>query len=219
MEIIGLLGFITLFVLIFVSACILTILTLLAVALKTGRAYFPNLMVLLLIALEGPVKAVFRFFGLDDVVVDKTLIDLRNKLLRQRFAETAFNQRALFLPQCLRHTECPAKLSPEGIQCLKCGRCVVGDVKKRSEELGYKVFVVPGSSFIRRMIVEHRPAAIVGVGCRHEVKGGLEICDKYKVPAQGVVLQKSGCVSTIVDVEELLEVIGLKAGAAAVRSP
>ena len=51
MEIIGLLGFITLFVLIFVSACILTILTLLAVALKTGRAYFPNLMVLLLIAL------------------------------------------------------------------------------------------------------------------------------------------------------------------------
>jgi hypothetical protein len=81
----------------------------------------------------------------------------------------------VFMPQCLRNKNCPARLTSEGIKCVECGQCVISTVKKKAEGLGYKFFIVPGGSFIRRIAREHRPKAIVGVACRPEVKEGLDI--------------------------------------------
>jgi hypothetical protein len=57
-------------------------------------------------------------------------------------------------------------------------------------------FVVPGASFIKRMVKKYNPRAILGVGCLQELKEGGEMCEKMKIPAQGIVLLKDGCVST-----------------------
>ena len=207
MDFIYFLGYVTFFALIFLVVSLIFTSILLFIFLKTGRSFFPNAMSLLISGLESPLKSILNFLNLDDTIIDKTAIDLKNRLYRPIFSKTSFSERALFLPQCLRSTECPARLDPEGIKCLKCGKCVIKEISDEAERLGYKVFVVPGSSFIRRMLYKYKPKAIIGVGCMPEVKAGLDICYKYKVPGQGIVLKKTGCINTVVDVEELFFVL------------
>jgi len=77
------------------------------------------------------------------------------------------------------------------------------------ENLGYRVFLVPGSSFIKRMVKKYRPRALIGVGCLLEVKEGLEMADKMHLIGLGVVTLKDGCVETLVDWSALLEVATL----------
>jgi hypothetical protein len=71
--------------------------------------------------------------------------------------------------------------------------------------MGYRFFIVPGSSFIKRIMKKYRPRAIVGVGCQMEIKEGLDLCHSYDIPAMGVPLTKSGCVSTNLDWEQFYD--------------
>ncbi len=174
---------------------------------KTERFIFPNFMLFSIILLETLVKALFRFVGMDDSMVDDVGIALKNKISMRKFRDTPLDKRLIFFPQCLRASACPSKLSPEGMQCINCGSCEIGQAKKSAEELGYKVFIVPGSSFIRRLVRKHKPAAILGVGCMTEVKAGLEMCEKLNLFGVGLVLEKAGCVSTVLDWDKFYEFI------------
>jgi hypothetical protein len=62
---------------------------------------------------------------------------------------------------------------------------------------------------VRRLISKLKPEGIVGVGCLYEVKEGLKLCYMNKIPAQGVVLLKDGCIETDVDLLELFEALSL----------
>jgi len=75
--------------------------------------------------------------------------------------------------------------------------------------MGYRVFIVPGSSFIKRMVKKYHPRAILGVGCLSEVKEGLEMSDKMGLVAMGVVTLKDGCVETLVAWDKVMEVATL----------
>ena len=68
------------------------------------------------------------------------------------------------------------------------------------------MFIVPGSTFVKRLIKKYRPEGIVGVGCLMEVKEGLEMTDRIGSTAMGVVTAKDGCVETILDWPTLMEV-------------
>ena len=166
---------------------------------RTGSFPFPNVVLSGILVLEGSIKALFRLFKVDDSIVDDVVIRLRNKVSLKRFDGLPFEKKAIFLPQCLRSVDCPAKLSPEGIQCINCGRCNIGYAKKKLESSGYRVFVVPGSSFIKRMVAKYRPEAILGVGCISEVKDGLDLCHRFGVPAVAIPLDTDGCISTALD--------------------
>ncbi|MDO5845617.1 MAG: DUF116 domain-containing protein, partial [Methanocorpusculum sp.] len=78
---------------------------------------------------------------------------------------------------------------------------------------GYMVFVVPGSTFIKRMVKKYHPKAMIGVGCLVEVKDGLELGRKISMITIGVVTKTDGCVETTMDFEDLMEAasIGLAA--------
>ncbi|ATZ60965.2 MAG: DUF116 domain-containing protein [Methanosarcinales archaeon Met12] len=149
---------------------------------KTGDSPTPNVLLSGLLVLEGFVKAFFRLAGLDDSIIDKVAIQLQNKISSRQFNAHPPTEKAIFFPQCLRSIDCIAKLSPEGIQCVHCDRCEIGAAKKILEEQGYTVFIVPGSSFIKRMIMKYAPKAIVGIGCATEIKGGMELCHRFNVP-------------------------------------
>jgi hypothetical protein len=71
------------------------------------------------------------------------------------------------------------------------------------------VFIAPGSTVVRRMIKKYRFEAIIGVGCLMEVREGLEMCDQYGIPAQGVLQLRDGCVETAVNWEDVVEVAKL----------
>lgn len=180
---------------------------LIAYSFKTERFVFPNFMLFSITILENLVKALFRLVGADDSIVDDVGIELKNKISLKKFRETPVSRRMIFLPQCLRAMDCPSKLSPEGIKCINCGGCEIGAAKKNAEELGYKVFIVPGSSFIKRLVRKHKPLAILGVGCMTEIKAGLEMCQKLNLYGIGIVLDRAGCVSTVLNWDDFYEFI------------
>lgn len=180
---------------------------LIAYSLKTERFIFPNFMLFNITLLENLLKALFRFVRMDDSVVDEVGIQLKNKVSLTKFRNTPVDKRIIFFPQCLRAVDCPSKLSPEGMQCINCGKCEIGKAKNCATEKGYMVYIVPGSSFIIRLVKKHKPEAILGVGCMVEIKAGLEMCENLNLYGVGLTLDKAGCVSTVLDWDNFYDFI------------
>ena len=174
---------------------------------KTGHFIAAKLTLVIISVLESSIKSLIRLAGNNESIVDDVGIHLRNYINRKEFLSVPKEKRVIFIPQCLRSTKCPAKLTPDGIKCLDCGLCGIGEAKRYAESLGYKFFIVPGSSFIKRLIKKHQPGAILGVGCQMEIKEGIDMCQGQGLPAVGVPLSKSGCVATKVDWDLFYRVI------------
>ena len=177
---------------------------------KTGHFFAARLMLIGISTLENAIKSLFWIARADDAIVDDVGIRLGNYINKKKFARISRGERFIFMPQCVRSPECPAKLTPEGIRCIACGRCRVGEAKKIAEGLGYKFFIVPGSSFIKRIIKKYKPRAIIGVGCPMEIKQGLAMCHSYDIPAMGVPLSQAGCVATTLDWDVLYDTLSDK---------
>jgi hypothetical protein len=187
-----------------ITAFVLVIISLYSI--KRKRLYFPRLIKSGLVFLEGLMKGMFRFFGLEDRELFTFLIKIMNSMNSTEFAKVPVAERAIFIPQCLRSSKCPAHLTPEGLKCKNCGQCDVGEARLLLERMGYKVFIVPGSSFIKRMVKKYRPKAIIGIGCLAEVKEGIDMADKMGLVVMGNVTLKEGCVETIANWPELYEI-------------
>jgi hypothetical protein len=204
-----LIGEITVLLAIFLVGMALFLLVVALLSVRDGRLYFPRIMKSWFFLLEGLVKAICRFFGLDDRDLISFSIRLQNSMNKKAFEAVPVEKRAVFLPQCLRSARCPANLTPEGIACKGCGLCTTTDALGELRRMGYRVFIVPGSSFIKRMVKKYHPGGIIGVGCTLEVKEGLALCDQLGIPGMGVVTLKDGCVETLVNWNEVLEVASL----------
>ncbi|MHC1602773.1 MAG: DUF116 domain-containing protein [Methermicoccaceae archaeon] len=201
------LGMLTLAVLVIVLILAVVVSALMGYSFKRDRFYFPGFILWTIIVMGGVVKAVFSFFRMDPTSVDTVGIELKNRVMLKKFFEVPVNERMILFPQCLRSVECPAPLTPEGIACVGCGRCGIGRAKKKAEELGYKVFVLPGSSAIKRLIKKYRPRAILGIGCIMEIREGLEMCHTAGLVAIGLMLENDGCVSTTLNWDAFYELI------------
>lgn len=177
---------------------------------RTGNFFAARVIILGTTFLESIIRPLFWIARADDSIVDDVGVRLRNYINRKEFLKTPKSQRFIFMPQCVRSTQCPAKLTPEGIKCKDCGQCNVGEAKRLAEGLGYKFFIVPGSSFIKRIIKKYKPKAVVGVGCQMEIKEGLDLCHRHAIPAKGVPLTKAGCVATTLDWEQFYDTINDK---------
>lgn len=210
-----LVGAIALVLIAVVLALAIVLLVLTFASIRSGRIYFPRLLKPGLTALEGVMRALFKAVGLEDEEMLAFFVKLGNTMNARAFAEIPVSERAIFMPQCLRNAQCPADLTPEGLRCKRCRRCTVGEAMDVLEGLGYRIFIVPGSSFIKRMVKKYRPRALIGVGCLVEVKEGLEMADQIGLVGLGVVTLKEGCVETLVDWPTLYEtaMLGLEPSA------
>jgi hypothetical protein len=126
------------------------------------------------------------------------------------------SERVLLLPHCLRQSNtCKAKYNEQGLQCLGCNpECSVNRLRSAAMEYGYKgICVAPGGRLAVKYITEMRPAAIIAVACDKELEEGVKaiqgLAKDDDVPLIVIVpLLKDGCVDTVVDTDEALEVIG-----------
>jgi len=204
-----LIGEVTVFIILgaLLTAFILVVISIYSI--RKGRLYFPRLIRSGLVFLEGLMKAFFRLLGLEDREMLTFLIKLHNAMNTAAFERIPVCERAIFMPQCLRSSKCPAHLTPEGLKCRNCGQCNIGQVRLILEKMGYRIFIVPGSSFIKRMVKKYRPKAIIGVGCLSEVKEGIDMADKMGLVVMGVVTLKEGCVETLVNWADVFEVVAL----------
>lgn len=206
----AILGYIVLIVMLALGFLALLMLVVTSVSMRRGRFYLPRLLRPGLIILEGLAKTLWRVSNVDDREVISFSIRLHNQLNRERFSRLPMKDRMVFLPQCLRSIECPSNLSTEGLVCKRCMRCDIGRSIDELESHGCKVYVVPGSTFVKRLVKKYRPRGIVGVGCLMEVKEGLEMTDRMDLPAMGVVTTKDGCIETTLDWPTLIEVATLR---------
>jgi hypothetical protein len=102
----------------------------------------------------------------------------------------------------LRSPKCEAKLDATGLHCTDCSRCVIGVLKDKAEDKGYNVFIIPGSTFLKKIAKENKFKAVLGVACYQDLN--LAMMKLSKFHCQGVPLLKDGCVCTKVDTRAVL---------------
>lgn len=148
---------------------------------------------------------------LDEKWVKYTTIELHNGLNREFYKAVPKNERAVFIPHCLRNTkECKMPIDEDGYHCLKCGKCVINDIVNECEKNGTRYFIVGGGSQVINIIKKYKPKASLGIACFNELQMALEkLGGGSRFAGQGVMLKKDGCVNTEVDIEEIREKINL----------
>src|SRR5208282_438666 len=108
-------------------------------SIKRGRLYFPRFIKAGMVFLEGLMKAFFRLLGLEDREMLTFIIKIHNTMNASAFSRVPLPERAVFVPQCLRSAKCPAHLTPEGLKCVNCGQCTIGEARILLEKLGYRI--------------------------------------------------------------------------------
>lgn len=205
-HVLTIIGELTLIFIFGILVCGLILLFLSIYTIRSGNLIFPEFMRAGLIFLEGLMRGLFKLAGIEDKEFLRIIVTLQNTLNRKAFTSIPVHERAIFVPQCLRAAACPANLHEEGLKCKSCGLCTIGTAKKILEGLGYTFFIVPGSSFIKRMVKRYRPKAIIGIGCLIEIKEGTEMAGQLSLISMGIVTSREGCVETAVDWEDVYEI-------------
>ena len=174
-----------------------------AYCFKRHRVIFPNFILFMLYLFYSPAKWICRAFYIKEELVDEILIEIRNAMMLEKFKRVR-DGRIILLPQCMRGPECATRCDPIiGYECKRCGRCDIGRIAKAAEKYNFKVFVVPGGSFVRKILKSYKPHACLGVACYNELAEAMQEISKI-VPVQGVPLLRDGCYDTKVDVDEVI---------------
>ena len=175
---------------------------------RRSEIKYPKFLLFILNSLYSPFKSLASLLKLDEHLIDDISIKVRDDINREKFRKTPADKTLIFLPHCLRHRDCPATLQKEGLNCTECGLCSIGVIKKKSEPLGYKLYIVPGSSFVKKIVMENKFKAVIGVACHEDLSQMMMFLSDFC--PQGVLLEKTGCFETKVDVKKVFEKIDSK---------
>ena len=175
---------------------------------KKNQIKFPRFLLNIVDLLYSPLKTIAHFLKLDDNLIDDIAIKVRNDLNKEQYNRIPAEKTLIFLPHCLRHKDCPATLQKEGLNCTECGLCSIGVIKKKAEPLGYKMYIVPGSSFVKKIVMENKFQTVLGVACHEDLNQMMMLLSDFY--PQGVLLEKTGCFETKVNVKKVFEKIDSK---------
>ena len=174
--------------------------------LKEDKLVFPRLLLFTIDMFYGLFKKFSENVGVDAKIVDQIGVEVRNSVNEKYFKKIEPQDKILVLPHCLRHTDCEAKLESSGLVCTDCNRCVIGVLKNKGEDMGFKVFIIPGSTFFKKILENNDFKAVLGVACYQDLN--LSMMKLSKFSCQGVPLLKDGCINTKVDAKAVLEKMG-----------
>ncbi|MFH1445637.1 MAG: DUF116 domain-containing protein [Nanoarchaeota archaeon] len=157
------------------------------------------------ISTKKALKVALKTIGAEEENIDKIYIEVNNAVNKDKFLKIKNKDKAVFLPQCLKNSKkCKGILTEDGHKCVHCGACKISEITKRAENMGYKVFIVPGGSMIEKLIKKHKPKAVFGVACLKELTMAVE---NIPLPTQTVKLKKDGCLDTDADINEIFDVL------------
>ncbi|MEE9474409.1 MAG: DUF116 domain-containing protein [Candidatus Hydrothermarchaeaceae archaeon] len=196
----------------FIVAFGLIIMTLILghILIKKNRFLFPKVLLFTVDTFYLQLKRIAQLFGMGSSIVDQIGIEVRNHLNYKKFMKIKGKDRILVVPQCLRSVKCPARLdSSVGVACKECGMCVIKELKAEADRLGYGFYIVPGGTFVDRIVKAIRPKAALGVACYRDLNMGMHELSKAECLVLGVPLIKDGCVETQIDIKELLTTMRL----------
>ncbi|MEA4957386.1 hypothetical protein SDC9_32120 [bioreactor metagenome] len=178
------------------------------ILLKKDILIFPKLIIFALDMFYSPLKRLARSLGFDESMVDHIGVEVRNKVNAKKFNNTSPKKKIIVFPHCLRNPKCEAILDETGLVCDCCGKCAIGIIKPKAEQMGYKVFVIPGSTFVKKIVKNNEFDSVLGVACYEDLN--LTMMKLANFTPQGVLLSRTGCFKTKVDVKTVLDKIGYK---------
>ena len=201
-------GQLVVFLIVIIAIVIIIFLILALLMAKRNQIKFPRFVLYIVDLLYSPLKTIAQFLNLDDHLIDDIAIRVRNDLNKEQYKKIPADKTLIFLPHCLRHKDCPATLQKEGLNCTECGLCSIGVIKKKAEPMGYKLYIVPGSSFVKKIVMENKFQTVLGVACHEDLNQMMMLLSDFY--PQGVMLEKTGCFETKVNVKKVFEKIDSK---------
>ena len=201
-------GQLVIFLIVIIAILIIIFLILALFMAKKNQIKFPRFLLYIVDLLYSPLKTIAQFLNLDDHLIDDIAIKVRNDLNKEQYRKIPADKTLIFLPHCLRHKDCPATLQKEGLNCTECGLCSIGVIKKKADPMGYKLYIVPGSSFVKKIVMENKFQSVLGVACHEDLNQMMMLLSDFY--PQGVLLEKTGCFETKVNVKKVFEKIDSK---------
>lgn len=206
-NIFTLIGELTILILIILLVLILITLILGAYLIKKEKLIFPGVLLFTLNLTYPAIKYLLKALQFNDLLIDQISIDLRNKMNMKKFKELEGKDVIIVLPHCLRAPSCPAILGSSGLECVECGQCCIGSVKKVSKKKDIDIYIVPGSSFIKNILKKRQFKGVIGVACPVDLNVSMMALSGFVT--EGVYLLNDGCINTMVNVDEIIELIDL----------
>jgi hypothetical protein len=148
-------------------------------------------------------SAIGRVLGFPPDEIMGSFIEMNNSLVRTSHRLVPGDRLLLLLPHCLQSFDCPHKVTSEVRNCQRCGGCEIADLIAMCDRYGIKMSIATGGTLARRVIVETRPQAIVGVACERDLTSGIQ--DSYPIPVIGVLNERpyGPCRDTRVDLADV----------------
>lgn len=167
---------------------------------------FPRFTFFLVEKLRSPLKFLFSLVCRDSYAVEEIGIKVCNRFNLKKYESVKLAERMVILPQCLRDINCKARLDPtSGFNCERCGKCIAERIREIDGSV--RIFISPGGTFSKRLVESHRPGAVLGVACPRDLFEGMSICTGLRIPVQGILLLRDGCVATAVDAERVFQTL------------
>ena len=145
------------------------------------------------------------------VIEDLIEANIKNCLHKEHFLKT--NKRVLFLPHCCRKymdSRCKADFDPvtSSYLCNHCSNdCQVNEATKLAKKVNYDVYVLPGSSCVKKIFQKNSYSGIIGIACTEEIGLASKILERFNIAAQNIPLIKNGCSGTQFNFETLKKII------------
>lgn len=144
-----------------------------------------------------------RMVGISKRRIQRSFIAVNNHLVFSNGYGKKAEKVLILLPHCVQDFDCDVRITGNIRNCRKCGGCEIRDLLELAERHAVQIAVATGGTLARRLIVEHRPEAIVAVACELDLSTGIQ--DAYPVPVLGILNERPNgpCMNTKVDIEEV----------------
>lgn len=140
------------------------------------------------------------------------MVLLGSAVWRDTMAAIPYERRVLLLPQCLKSSRhCRAQADEVGLLCAHCGHCVLSELEREAQGLGYMVLIAEGSTLVRQLLEQGCVDAVIGVSCLEALEKSFPLLFTEAIPGMAVPLHRAGCRDTAVDTDRVRALLSLRA--------
>jgi uncharacterized protein len=167
----------------------------------TGRDFlYPHTKRSVTVNVLFPIAAFMsELLGFNRNIVRASFVKVNNALTKAQKNRIKGQRILVLLPHCLQIDVCNRKLTTDVNNCIRCGRCPVGNLVAMGENMGLSIEVANGGTRARQKVASLQPDGIVAVACERDLT--LGILDVYPIPVYGVINDRPNgpCFNTCVD--------------------
>lgn len=129
-----------------------------------------------------------KIFKITQDKIQRSFVEVNNQLVKTRKKKVPASKILVLLPHCLQDNSCRNRITTNTDNCVRCGKCPVGDLLNLCDRYGVHLRVATGGTLAREAVKTIRPAAIVAVACERDLTSGILDC--IPLPVLGVTNER-----------------------------